>query len=42
MLLDTFRLSRLTVDAYTGYCVGWTDEVPAICSEEAWYETYEG
>ena len=37
MLLDSYRLSRLDIGAYTGYCIGWTDQIPEICYDKRWY-----
>lgn len=37
MLLDSYRLSRLDIGTYTGYCIGWTDQIPEICYNEKWY-----
>ena len=37
MLLDSYRLSRLDIGTYIGYCIGWTDQIPEICYNEKWY-----
>jgi len=37
MLLDSRRLSQLNIGTYTGYCIGWTDQIPEICYNKKWY-----
>ena len=36
MLMDTHRLSGLSVAEATAYSVGWTDQIPEVCRYDDW------
>ncbi len=38
MCLETRNMDRLSVGEHTAYTLGWTEVVPSVCEEEAWYE----
>ncbi len=41
MCLETRKIDKLKIEAFTAYTLGWNKKIPAICNDQDWYcDTY--
>ncbi len=37
IMISAYSLTENNIDAYTAYCIGWTQDIPDVCYLEEWY-----